>query len=141
MRDRHRKVTSLATPTRVMLELASPPKPIRWARGALRDLRAFPKEVRIAVGRALQFAQAGDKHPAAKALKGFTGASVLEIVVDHDRATYRAVYTVRFKDVVYVLHTFQKKSKHAISTPRREIDLIRERLKWAEQRQENPKNS
>ena len=140
MRDRHRKVTYLATPSRVMLELASQ-KPIEWAPGALRDLRAFPKQVRVGIGRALQFAQAGDKHPAAKALKGFAGASVLEIVVDHDHATYRAVYTVRFKDAVYVLHTFQKKSKHAIGTPRREMDLIRERLKWAEQRHENPGNS
>jgi phage-related protein len=123
-----------------MLELASL-KPIQWAPGALRDLRAFPKPVRIAIGRALQFAQAGDKHPAAKALKGFAGASGLEIVVDHDRATYRAVYTVRFRDAVYVLHTFQKNSKHGIVTPRREIDLVRERLKWAEQRHEKPKNS
>jgi phage-related protein len=123
-----------------MLELAWL-KPIEWAPRALRDLRAFPKEVRIAIGRALQFAQAGEKHPAAKALKGFAGASVMEIVVDHDRATYRAVYTVRFKDAVYVLHTFQKKSKHGIATPQREMDLIRERLKWAEQRHEKPKNS
>lgn len=140
MADQQGKVTSVATSGRVMLQLASL-KPIHWAPGALRDLRAFPKQVRVGIGRALQFAQAGDKHPAAKALKGFAGASVLEIAVDHDRATYRAVYTVRFKDAVYVLHTFQKKSKHAIATPRRELDLIRGRLKWAEQRHEKPKNS
>jgi phage-related protein len=94
---------------------------------------ASPKAVRIAIGRALQFAQAGDKHPETKPLKGFTGANVLEIVEDYDRATYRAVYTVRFKDCVYVLRAFQKKSKHGIATPQREIDLIKGRLKWAEQ--------
>lgn len=119
-----------------MLKLASF-KPIEWAPGALEAVRGFPKAVRIGIGRALQFAQAGSKHPATKVLKGFAGASVLEIVEDHDRATYRAVYTVRFKDAVYVLHAFQKKSKRAIATPRREIDLIKERLRWAEQSQRN----
>jgi phage-related protein len=99
----------------------------------LRTVRGFPKSVRVGIGRALQFAQAGSKHPAAKALKGFAGASVLEVVEDYNRATYRAVYTVRFKDCLYVLHAFQKKSKHGIATPQAEIDLIRGRLKWAEQ--------
>ncbi len=140
MGDRGRNIEPLVMPGKVMLQLASL-KPIEWAPGVLRTLRSFPKAVRIAIGRALQFAQAGSKHPAAKALKGFAGASVLEVVEDHDRASYRAVYTVRFKDVVYVLHVFQKKSKRAIATPQREMDLVRERLKWAEHSQQRRKNS
>jgi len=83
------------------------------------------------VGGALWDAQLGLKAPFAKPLKGFGGAGVLEIVDDFDGDTYRAVYTVRFAGVVYVLHAFQKKSKHGIATPRAELDLIEQRLKRA----------
>jgi phage-related protein len=72
-------------------------------------------------------------HPAAKALKGFGGRGVLEVVDDFDGDTYRAVYTVKFAGVVYVLHAFQKKSKRGIATPQRDIDLIKARLKRAEE--------
>jgi phage-related protein len=71
--------------------------------------------------------------PAAKPLKGFTGAGVLEVVEDHMGDTYRAVYTVRFADAVYVLHAFQKKSKSGIATPQRDIDLIKTRLQRAQE--------
>jgi phage-related protein len=77
-------------------------------------------------------AQSGGKHPSAKPLKGFKGAGVLEIIEDHDGDTYRAVYTVRFAGVIYVLHVFQKKSKKRIETPKHVIDLIKSRLKTAE---------
>ena len=70
--------------------------------------------------------------PSTKPLKGFNGAGVLELIEDERGNTYRAVYTVRFSDVVYVLHVFQKKSKHGITTPKHEIDLIHERLKLAQ---------
>jgi len=70
---------------------------------------------------------------AGQALKGFGSAGVLEVVEEWDRSTYRAVYTVRFEGVVFVLHMFQKKSKRGASTPKADIDLIRERLKVAEQ--------
>ena len=70
--------------------------------------------------------------PDAKPLKGFSGAGVVELVEDHRGDTYRAVYTVRFTTRIYVLHVFQKKSKHGIATPRKEIELIRARLRWAE---------
>jgi phage-related protein len=113
------------------LELASL-RPIFWAPQTLRELRRFPKTVKREFGRALQFAQAGDKHPAAKPLKGF-GSGILEIVEDYDRSSYRAVYAVRFKEAVYVLHVFQKKSKKGIETPRSDVNLIKERLKWAMQ--------
>lgn len=89
--------------------------------------------MRQEIGYALYFAQMGDKHPASKPLRGFGGASVLEVVEHHDGDTYRAVYTVRFADAIYVLHSFKKKSKKGAKTPRREIALIKERLKRAEE--------
>ena len=108
-------------------------RPVRWIGRSLDDLRKFPAEVRRDMGYALHFAQAGSKHPSAKPLKGFGGAGVLEIVEDHDGDTYRAVYTVRFAEAIYVLHAFQKKSKSGIRTPKQEIDLIRRRLDRAQE--------
>ena len=107
-------------------------KPLRWVASSKKDLLRFPDSVRREIGYALYFAQAGDKHPAARPLKGFHGAGILEVVEDHQGHTYRAVYTVRFASVVYVLHAFQKKSKKGIATPQTEIELIRARLKLAE---------
>lgn len=117
------------------------PKPLEWIGSSRKDLRAFPPSVRRTFGIALFAAQAGVTPPEAKVLKGFGGASVLELVEDHDRGTYRAVYTVRFAEKVYVLHAFQKKSKRGIATPKHDVDLIRERLKIAERmhRQETGK--
>lgn len=106
-------------------------KPIEWIGQSKADLVAFPKEVRRQIGFALQFAQAGNKHPDAKPLKGFGGAGVLEVVEDYDGDTFRAVYTVKLAGVVYVLHVFQKKSKRRIATPKQDIDLVRARLKKA----------
>ena len=108
-------------------------KPLRWIGRSLEDLRSFPAEVRRGLGYALHFAQSGTKHPAAKPMKGFGGAGILEIVEDHKGDTYRAVYTVRFAEAVYVLHAFEKKSKKGISTPKREMDIVRQRLRLAEQ--------
>ena len=108
-------------------------KPVRWVGSSLEDLRALPADVQHHVGLALLDAQWGRKHPAAKPLQGFGGAGVLEIIEDHDGDTYRAVYTVRFAGVVYVLHTFQKKAKHGIKTPKQELDLIKARLRRAEE--------
>ena len=96
-------------------------------------VRAFPKPVRQVVGQALYAAQIGDTHVDTKPLKGFGGASVVEILVDHDGATFRTVYTVRFRGVVYTLHAFQKKAKKGIKTPQKELDLIKQRLRDAEQ--------
>ena len=107
-------------------------KPVRWIGTSLRDLRYFPREVRIDIGHALFTAQEGKTDPAAKPLKGFGGASVLEIVASHDGNAWRAVYTVRFQDAVYVLHVFQKKSTKGIATPTRAMDLIKRRLAEAE---------
>jgi phage-related protein len=107
-------------------------KPLFWIGSSLENLKSFPDEVMREVGYALDSAQNGKKHPKAKPLKGYSGASVLEIVEDDDGNTYRAVYTVKFSLAVYVLHVFQKKSKKGIATPKQEIALIGERLKRAE---------
>jgi phage-related protein len=107
-------------------------KPALWIGSSRDDLRAFPDEVRRVMGLAINDAQNGEEHPRAKALKGFGGRSVLEVVDDEDGDTYRAVYTVRFAAVVYVLHAFQKKSKKKIETPKRDIELIKARLKLVE---------
>lgn len=115
------------------MDIQSTPKPLHFVGDSDKNLRDFPSEVRSVMGQALWAAQLGKKHPDAKPLTGFTGASVLEIVSDYDTDTYRGVYTVKLAGVVYVLHTFQKKSKRGIQTPKQDITLIRHRLKAAEQ--------
>lgn len=104
-----------------------------WVGSSKKDIKAFPAEVRSAFGFALFQAQSGHKPISAKPLAGFGGASVLEIARDLQTDTYRAVYTVKFSDAVYVLHAFQKKSKRGTATPKAEIDLIKRRLKLAEE--------
>jgi phage-related protein len=122
------------------------PKPVRWVGSSKIDLSHFPEEVRRRVGGGLWEAQLGLKAAYVKPLKGFGDAGVLEIVGDFDGDTYRAVYTVRFARVVYVLHAFQKKSKRGIATPKAELDLIELRLKRAREdyqqwsRSEKPKS-
>jgi phage-related protein len=107
-------------------------KPLEWIGSSYKDLLALPIDVRRFFGFALSLAQAGDQHDAAKVLKGFGGAGVLEVVEDDVGGTYRAVYTVRFAEAVYVLHCFQKKSKRGIETPKEDMEIIRARLKIAE---------
>jgi len=114
------------------MAMAEARKPVRWIGTSLRDLRSFPSPVRIDIGHALFTAQEGKTDPAAKPLKGFGGASVLEIVVSHHGDAWRAVYTVRFQDAIYVLHVFRKKSTKGIAEPAKEIDLIKQRLVAAE---------
>ncbi|MGG6264027.1 type II toxin-antitoxin system RelE/ParE family toxin [Leptolyngbya sp. AN03gr2] len=111
-------------------------KSIEWIASSLDDLKSFPEDVQQMMGFALYQAQCGEKHPDAKPLKGFKGATTLEIVEDFDGDTYRAVYTVKFEGVVYVLHAFQKKSKHRIVTPKQDIELIERRLKRAKEHYE-----
>ena len=108
-------------------------KPLAWLGSAKRDLLALPEEAIDTFGYALHVAQTGKKHEKAKPLHGFGSAGILEIVEDWRGSTYRAVYTVGFSAAVFVLHVFQKKAKHGIATPRQDMELIRERLKVAEQ--------
>jgi phage-related protein len=113
-----------------------PLKPVEWIASSLDDLKDFPEEVQQVIGYALYQAQCGEKHQDAKPLKGFKGSGVLEVVENFDGDTYRSVYTVRFEGAVYVLHIFQKKSKHGIATPKQDIELIEARLKRAKQHYE-----
>lgn len=108
-------------------------KPVVWIKSSRKDLKRMPETVQREVGQALWIAQLGGKPEDAKPLKGFGGAGVLEIVESHDGNAYRAVYTVRFKEAVYVLHVFEKKSKRGIETPQTDVDLIKNRLREAEE--------
>ncbi|MDR1947723.1 MAG: type II toxin-antitoxin system RelE/ParE family toxin [Desulfovibrio sp.] len=103
-----------------------------WIGSSKKDLRAMPEEVQDTFGYALYRAQLGSKHPQAKPLKGFGSAGVLEVVESDRDGTYRAVYTVRFVNAVYVLHCYQKKSASGIATPQQDMDLIKARLRQAE---------
>lgn len=107
-----------------------------WVGNSKQSLLALPPEVVDVFGYALYLAQLGRKHGQAKPLKGFGSAAVLEIVEDWEGGTYRAIYTVRFARGIFVLHVFQKKSKRGISTPKAELDLIRQRLRVAEKMSE-----
>lgn len=107
-------------------------RPIVWMGSSRRELRRFPREVRRDIGQSLYAAQQGESDPSAKPLRGFGRGSLLEIVAPHRGDTWRAVYTVQFAEAVYVLHAFQKKSKRGIATPKRELELIRQRLTEAE---------
>jgi phage-related protein len=112
--------------------MASEEKPLQWIGSSKKDLLGLPLGVRKFFGHALDFAQHGDKHESAKVLKGFGGAGVLEVVETMTDGTYRAVYTVKLTEAVFVLHCFQKKSKRGIATPKEDMDIIRARLKVAE---------
>lgn len=107
-------------------------KSLYWVGSSKKDLQSLPADVQDVFGYALHLAQTGGKHTQAKPLKGFGGAGVLEVVEDYIGDTYRAVYTVKFGEAVYVLHAFQKKSSSGIATPKPDMNTIRERLKTAE---------
>src|SRR5260370_38737933 len=113
-----------------MVRKSDDPKPLVWRGTSKSDFMGFPPTAQREMGYALFLAQMGERHSTmAKTLGGFGGATVIEVRESHDGNAYRAVYTVRYADAVYVLHAFQKKSKKGIPTPRAEIDLIEKRLK------------
>ena len=109
-----------------------PIKTILWIGSSRSAVKSFPADVKDVIGFALYQAQLGRKSPTAKPLTGFGGASVLEIVDHYHGDTYRAVYTIKFAEVVYVLHAFQKKAKKGIATPKADVNLIKKRLRIAE---------
>ncbi len=106
-------------------------KKLFWLGNSKKALIGMPEEIRGAFGYALHLAQCGEKHPNAKPLRGFAGSGVLEVVESDSGGTYRAVYTVKIENAVYVLHCFQKKSKSGIATPKQDMDLVNSRLKLA----------
>jgi phage-related protein len=115
-----------------MVKIARPIRPLLWVGSSKRDYIEFPERVQEQFGFELHLVQSGQHPPSAKPLRGL-GSGVVELVEDFDKSTYRAVYTVRFEEFVYVLHAFKKKSKQGIKTPQTDIDLIKSRLKNAEQ--------
>jgi phage-related protein len=106
---------------------------LSWIGSSHEDLKSLPDPVQDTFGYALYVAQKGEMPDQTKPLRGFRGAGVLEIIENYDTDTYRAVYTVRFREILYVLHVFQKKSKRGVETSGRDLDLIRSRLKSAEE--------
>ena len=119
-----------------MTVLPTAQKPAEFVASARDDIKDLPKHARDAFGYAIYQAQCGEKHPDAKPLKGFGGAGVLEVVGDFDGDTYRAMYTVRFAGVVYVLDAFQKKSKKGKALPKVIVDRIKTRLRMAQEHYE-----
>lgn len=115
-------------------------KKLFWLGSSKKDLKTMPSDVQDTFGYALHQAQVGKKHQQAKSLKGFGSAGVIEVVENSVAGTFRAIYTVKFEDAVYVLHCFQKKSTHGIATPKPDMDLILERLKAAESHCKGEKN-
>jgi phage-related protein len=114
-----------------MAKVMRPLRPLLWVASSKRDYRQFPARVQDNFGFELFLAQTGQHPPSAKPLKGL-GSGTVELVEDFDGDSYRAVYTVRFGEAVYVLHAFKKKSKRGIKTPQGDIDLVKRRLKDAE---------
>lgn len=105
-------------------------KPVTWVGTSREDLKLVPRAVTRDIGQALYAAQQGEKDPATKPMQGFK-PKVMEIVAPHASDTYRAVYTLKLGNEVFVLHAFQKKAKRGRATPKKELDLIKQRLKEA----------
>lgn len=105
-------------------------RPVIWMGDSLKQVRAFPEEVRRDIGVALYDAQTGGKSPEAKPFKG-VGSGVFEIVTRFDTDTYRTVYAVQIGDHLYVLHAFQKKATRGIKTAQHDADLVKARYKQA----------
>jgi phage-related protein len=112
--------------------MARPQRPLLWVASSKRDYLEFPARVQDGFGFELFLAQTGQHPPSAKPLRGL-GGGTLELIENFDGDTYRAVYTVRFSEAVYVLHAFKKKSKRGVETPKTDIELIRRRLMAAEE--------
>jgi phage-related protein len=106
-------------------------KLLSWIGSSKKDLKKLPRDVQKDIGAALLTVQWGDKPENAKPFKGFGDAQVLEIIEEDQAGTYRAVYTVRLEDAIYVLHVFNKKSKSGIATPKKEMELVESRLRMA----------
>lgn len=105
-----------------------------WMGDSRKRVKEFPRAVQRDIGEALMFAQAGEKHALAKPFKG-AGSGVFEIAKRHDTDTFRAVYALQVGAAIYVLHAFQKKAKRGIKTPQQDVELIKQRLRAALERE------
>lgn len=108
-------------------------KPLLWVASSKKDLLEMPKDVRVDFGHGLWEAQRGEMPSIGKVLSGLGGANVVELKTDTGEGTFRAVYTVQFKEIIIVLHAFQKKSKKGKETPKQDMELIHSRLKIAKE--------
>lgn len=108
-------------------------KELIWIASSEKDLLKFPEDIRDFMILGLRLAQEGKKELGAKIMKGFGGASVIELIDEDPSGTYRVVYTIKMPEVVFVLHSFQKKSKEGIKTPKRDMDLIENRIRQAQE--------
>lgn len=115
-------------------------KPVFWVGSSRKDASDLPTAVKKKAGKSIYTVQTGGISPNTKPLKGFVGTHVLEISIPYQKNTYRIVLVVKSNAFVYILHVFMKKSKTGISTDKADIDLIRERLKAAEDNFENRKD-
>lgn len=106
-------------------------KVLLWVGSSRKDMREMPEDVKLDFGFALREAQEGKTPGIAKIFKYLGESGVWELVTHDVGGTFRAVYTIKFSDAIIVLHVFQKKSKSGISTPKQDVELIRERLKVA----------
>ena len=104
-------------------------KPVYWLGSSYDDLMDMPERVQDTFGYALDLAQRGKRHRKAKPFKVKGESGLTEIVEDNDGDTYRAIYTVRYEDSIYVVHCFQKKSTIGIKTSKQDVDIVIERLK------------
>lgn len=107
-------------------------RPLLWVASSKRDFVNMPEEVVSDFGHWLFQVQKGKVPRNAKILSGFGGAQVLELIRDYADGTFRTVYTIKYSDVVIILHAFQKKSKKGIATPKQDKELIHSRIKLAE---------
>ncbi|MBI3091457.1 MAG: type II toxin-antitoxin system RelE/ParE family toxin [Candidatus Tectomicrobia bacterium] len=104
------------------------PRPISWIKAALKDFEAFPEGARSICLAALAIAAAGGKADIAKPMRGM-GSGVFEVALPYRGDAFRVVYAVQLGDEIWVVHVFQKRSTRGIKTPKRDVDLIKDRLK------------
>jgi phage-related protein len=103
-------------------------RPISWVKGAQRDFADFPEETRLKLARALTILAEGRMPDIAKPLTGL-GSGVMELALKHRGDAFRVVYALQLGEAIWVVHAFQKKATHGVATPKKEIDVVRERLK------------
>jgi phage-related protein len=101
---------------------------VSWVRAAWKEFGSFPQAVQERMKFALEIAAAGETSDIAKPMKGFD-TGVFELALAYRSDAYRTVYAVRLGEDIWVLHAFQKKSTHGVKTPKREMDVIQERVK------------
>jgi len=107
-------------------------RPVVWIGTSKKNLQGFPKGAQKLIGDELQLIQFGEMPTNTKPFKG-VGSGVFEIAIRYATDAYRAVLAVQLGEKIYVLHSFQKKAKKGIATPKMDVDLIRQRYSEAKE--------